>query len=82
MQGKIEEPYHNVCLLHNSFSSLTGMSPNELRYHLKKLKDMRGIPKAVLYQHSWAKRMHLIKRCIKERNWKKKKHWLLSAIII
>lgn len=57
----MEDPYHNVCLLHHSFSSLAGMSPRELKYILKKLKDMRINPKAVLYQHSWAERMHLIK---------------------
>lgn len=33
-------PYRDVCLLCNSSSSLTGLSPKELRYILKKLKDM------------------------------------------
>lgn len=74
--GKMEGPYHDVCLLCSSFSSLTGLSPKELKYILKKLKDMWELF-LKLYCTSTAG----LKGCIslKKCNWKQ--HWFISQVI-
>lgn len=38
--GKMEGPFNGICLRCNSFSSLTGLTPEELKCSLKKLKEM------------------------------------------
>lgn len=74
--GKMEGPFNCICLPCNSFSSLTGLTPEELRYTLKKLKQMwESFLKQCCTSMAGPKGCISLKRC----SWKQ--HWLISQIV-